>query len=207
MRVPVYLREWAVDEKQTGTHLGFHIQCPCGCRRFFLYRSEDTPEVKRALKAHRKAWQELLMDADGISSSKDTHGQWHNYKILPSGETAECVLPPAPAVVSVEAWKAVCAVCGAEKVLFDSRFHGYDAVVSATSVDAAEPSYRLRETRDRQPQRLYIQVENEASLEEFQESSGYSCNEETYASAFSWFSLYAINSVGVKRRIFDCETA
>ena len=54
---------------------------------------------------------------------------------------------------------------------------------------------------------LQVKVENDASLEEFNENTGLDFSEEQYSNAFSWITIYKLNDKGKATIIFDEETA
>lgn len=100
-----------------------------------------------------------------------------------------------------------CVECKEEYVLFDNRYHGYDGKTGEETDNQAfsyVPNFRQKL---KQPAAFEVKIENDSSLEEFNQNAGLNYDMEDYSDAFSWFSLYAIDPSNKKRKIFDYETA
>lgn len=94
--------------------------------------------------------------------------------------------------------KAVCCGCGAEYTLFDSRLHGYDAVIS-NHRDALPPPLAFRQL-NLLAAPLSIHLENDAAPDEFPD-------EQERANAFDWITITGRFGRFRKKVLFDRETA
>ena len=94
--------------------------------------------------------------------------------------------------------KAVCCGCGAEYTLFDSRLHGYDAVISDHR-DALPPLPAFRQL-NLLAAPLSIHIENDAAPDEFPD-------EQEHANAFAWITITGRFGRFRKKVLFDRETA
>ena len=94
--------------------------------------------------------------------------------------------------------KAVCCGCGAEYTLFDSRLHGYDAVISDHR-DALPPLPAFRQL-NLLAAPLSIHIENDAAPDEFPD-------EQERANAFAWITITGRFGRFRKKVLFDRETA
>jgi hypothetical protein len=54
---------------------------------------------------------------------------------------------------------------------------------------------------------LQIKIENDESLELFNENTGLDFDEKQYSNAFSWIIIYGTDSKGKKIKLFEVETA
>lgn len=102
--------------------------------------------------------------------------------------------------------KMKCSDCGTERVIFDERYHGYNAVTSESDIAAVECQENFVLMFD-DVIALQVKVENDASLEEFNENTGLDFSEEQYSNAFSWITIYKLNDKGKATDIFEVETA
>lgn len=102
--------------------------------------------------------------------------------------------------------KIKCNECGAERVIFDERYHGYNAVASEDRSGAVERQDNFALVCD-DAVAVQVKVENDATLDEFNENTGLDFSEDQYANAFSWITIYKLNDKGKATIIFDEETA
>ena len=102
--------------------------------------------------------------------------------------------------------KIKCQHCGAEHLVFDSRYHGYDGITGNHTEEKVlyQPHFRSKGT---EAVGIEIKIENDPSIESFQENTGLSFAEEQYSEAFSWIKIYAVKQNGKKHVILDYETA
>lgn len=203
--IPTHLRPLARVEKTGKTTTTVSLHCPCGCDRFLLYVNTYTKEENAALKPYYDALGDLF--SHHLSTcTVDENGTKHHRRCV-NGRWEEVFLPEQPFFAGISVVKIVCADCGAEHVIFDSRIHGYDAKTSA-AIDSRVLSYvpHFRQ-KLRQDAALEVKIENDESLDAFRENTGLDCGPDDYADAFSWLTLYAIDREGKKRKVSDFETA
>ena len=102
--------------------------------------------------------------------------------------------------------KLVCEDCGHEYILFDSRFNGYDGIITERSADESEyvPQFRKK---TRKAVGVEVWIENDSSLEDFMENSGGELKESDYPNAYTWMTVRGIYTNGRKRELYDIETS
>lgn len=212
--VPTYLRKFAKIEKTGKDTITISLCCPCGCKQFLLYENYLTKEEKCELKPYQDALEDLMTRKNGSYGSTyiiDEDGIGHYWKyltpLLRKGPKVEVHIPPKPFFSGIQVLKMACVECKEEYVLFDNRYHGYDGKTGEETDNQAfsyVPNFRQKL---KQPAAFEVKIENDSSLEEFNQNAGLNYDMEDYSDAFSWFSLYAIDPSNKKRKIFDYETA
>lgn len=207
MPIPGYLQEYAVNPQTKKNHTTFDLRCTCGHELFYASRSTQTKEEKRLLKPY---YDYLLMVFSGPRKvTKDEDGtvrHWHTE----DGEWVEDNYPERPFFAGIEVFRVTCAACGREITVFDSRYHGYDALYCdelTPEAKAYEPSFRSTGNRDGSPMRIALKLEHDESLEEFRENVGDEATPEEYADAFTWIWIYGMGENGKKKKLFESETA
>ena len=138
----------------------------------------------------------------------DDDGKLRHWKWVFPGIKIEVFPPEMPSFSLVVSWRARCSKCGAEHLIFDNQFHGYDGVF-CTGQETCDylPHYVQRAFRDKEPRRIEITTENDPTLEEFRENTGIQCEQGPYSNAFGWISAVAVDEKGKKTKLFDYETA
>lgn len=207
--IPAYLRNNAVNSKQTRTNIQFDFVCNCGNEEFFIFQNHLTEEEQVIVAEYEKALSKAFKGSWTYTMETDEEGVMHYWRLYTPlemyGPKKEVFPPEKPPFADVNVIKVQCAHCGKEYVLFDSRHHGYDAVtVDNSDISAYVPFFKQK---NRSPVRVVIKVINDSSLEEFIENTGEDCNEDFYSNAFGAISIYTVNCDGKKRKIFDAETA
>lgn len=138
----------------------------------------------------------------------DENGVWHYWKILSAdgSQREEVFMPEQPAFAKVQVIKSVCGKCNQERIIFDSRIHGYDGVMSEHSLYELEyrPQYKLKTKKSL---KIQVTIENDNSLEDFVSNTGISIDRQTYSNAYSWIVIHGIDDTGKKKKLFDIETA
>jgi hypothetical protein len=200
---PDYLQPYAIDPKQTGTRLCFQIQCSCGCKEFQLLEKSYTEEEKHQIRQLEEGLPNLRWHT--IYSGMDTGGKPYHYIKRFGIFKKRISIPEAPVFQNIQAVKALCSQCRREILLFDSRYHGYDALPSDQEstkqydmhfAPAAQQTYGIE-----------IAVENDPSLEQFRENFGEPCSPEFYSNAFDWISIRGTDRTGKAKVLLDFETA
>lgn len=207
MPIPEYLRKYAVNPQTKKNHTAFDLRCTCGHELFYASRRAETKEEKQAVKPY---YDYLLMVFSGPRKvTKDEDGtprHWHTE----DGEWVEDNYPERPFCAGIEVFRVTCASCGYEITVFDSRYHGYDALYCdelTPEAKAYEPTLRPTGNRDGSPVRIALRLEHDESLEEFRENVGDEATYDEYADAFTWIWVYATDQKGKKKKVFEFETA
>lgn len=207
MPVPAYLFPYAAEPRTKGCHTSFDLRCTCGHELFFAFRRTETKEEKRLVKPYYD-YLEFIYKCPRkytIDENKIVH-YWHSE----NGEWVEDNYPEKPFFAFIDTFCVTCAACEKRITLFDSRFHGYDAIYCGDltpEAEAYEPAFRQIGNRDGSPVKITVKLEHDESLEEFRESTGTEATYEAYADAFTWIWVYAIDQKGKKKKIFESETA
>lgn len=107
--------------------------------------------------------------------------------------------------------KIKCLKCGKEYILFDSRFHGYDANIPERESMYDNNEYDFTPIKWKNDiegaSTFHIKIENDESLENFIENA-YETNNDTYSNSFSWIQIEVKNiKTNNKQIIIDEETA
>ena len=201
--VPNYIKQYATDHKQKGNRLSFHVQCSCGCNRFALLEKSYTNDEKRLIKEYEDSlpntgWHSVYGGVD--SSGKP----YHYIKILGIFKK-HIVFPDAPVFMDIHVLKAMCSQCRKEIVLFDSRHHGYDGM-RADDAEAAKYHPHFK-PRDGKLYEIEVTVENDPSLDAFNEAMGEQCSSDVYSNSFCWIGIKGTDENGRKKVLFDFESA
>lgn len=208
--VPEYLKAIAKNVKAKREWTSFTLACRCGCQTFMPYMNYFTAEEKKLLEPYYDSLHNALSGCWATTCTVDEDGTLHHWKMFTpaglNGPKEEVFFAEEPFFAKVAVLKIVCQECGAEYLVFDSRCHGYDAVTGDRTEEEMryQPHFKPKCTHE---VGIEIKVENDPSLEAFQENSGLMFTEKQYSSAFSWVKVYAVKQDGKKRVILDCETA
>ena len=159
-------------------------------------------------------WEEIKSPKDAYGRATgyyniDKNGDLHEYYVK-SGVWEEFEIPEMPPFASTVAYKAACSECGREFILFDNRFQGYDAVLASEGVKRDleyKPTYAQKKFKDGKPRRIFFQIENFDTLEEFCKDMEEEYDEVTFSNSFSWIWVYTIDENGKKTKLFEYETA
>lgn len=207
MPIPGYLQKYAVNPQAKKNHTSFDLRCTCGHELFFASRSTQTKEEKRLLKPYYDYL--LMVFSCPRKVTRDENGTAHHWH-TEDGEWVKDNYPEQPFFAGIEVFRVTCASCGREITVFDSRYHGYDALYCdelTPEAKAYEPSFRSTGNRDGSPMRITVKLEHDESLEEFRENVGDEATYEEYADAFTWIWVYATDQKGKKKKVFEFETA
>lgn len=126
--IPSYLNGIAVVMNDDKNYTQMSARCSCGCKNFKLFmktRTEDEIQRDKALdKIFKEFGKRVEVQSD---SSGNTFIVQKNFCGKVVKRVAICNEPEQTF------WNYIgiqCTFCGTEYVLFDERFHGYDACVS-----------------------------------------------------------------------------
>lgn len=188
-RMPLHLKDLAVDLQDKERSLRFKLKCPCGNRHFTVLEMGIAPEKK-------SSWPTL-----SSSLSVDDDGKQYCIKRTFFGIPIQKV--PLEQL-SRQIVKVQCPDCGQEFVLFDSSKHGYDAIcdeVDGTLSDSGEETFRTRCDHCE----ILIDVQHDLSYDEFEEAFDGEVAPEQYANAFSSLAIYSCQE-NKKKNLYGFET-
>lgn len=200
---PEYIKKYALGEKQKGLKLSFGIKCSCGCEKFLIKKMNYTDEEKLIIKEYEDKFPDTGWHT--IYGGIDSNGKHYAYIKILGIFKKYITFPKPPIFIDFNILKAICSQCNQEITLFDSRFHGYDGMIS-TDTEAKEyiPHFKLINNK------LYsikIEIENENDLESFVEVTGEECSSEFYSNAFGWIRISGIDVNGKKTILLELEIA
>lgn len=203
--IPEYLRNNAINPKHTKTNIQFDFVCDCNNKGFYIFHNYLTKEEKEIVDEYYTVLAKTFKGSWTYTMELDDKGIVHYYRLYTPlgmyGPKKEVFPPKTPPFTEVNIIKAKCIHCGKEYVLFDSRYHGYDAVTSDESeVSTYIPHFKQK----RNPAfGITIKVGNDGSLEEFIENTGKECDEAFYSNAFGSITIYTKDNEGKKKKLFD----
>jgi hypothetical protein len=208
--IPDYIKNIAhFEQNDTGWSM-FNLVCPCGEHRFNIIENKLTKEEKKQLELYYKALDYLITGKGGglfSFSTVDEDGIVHHWKSFDKDrKKVEEVIIPEVKVPSISVLKARCVNCNKEHIIFDSRFYGYDGMTSDKNNELInyKPMFKQKGKKEWS---LQIKIENDESLELFNENTGLNFDEKQYSNAFSWIIIYGTDSKGKKMKLFEVETA
>ncbi len=207
MPIPVYLQKNAANPQTKKGHTAFDLRCECGHDLFFAFRRAETKEEKRLLKPYYDYLHLVFSGPRRVTRDEDgTAHHWHTE----DGKWVEDNYHEQPFFAFIDGFRVTCASCGRGITVFDTRYHGYDAIYCDTFTEEAaayEPAFRQIGNRDGSPMQITVKLEHDESLEEFRENTETEATYEEYADAFTWIWVYATDKKGKKKKIFESETA
>ena len=200
--IPEYLKSYAIEEKQRGDRLSFKLRCTCGCESFVLFENQYTDEEKRLIKEYEErvpdiGWHTLYGGIDG-------DGNLYHYIKIFGIIKKHIAIPKPPFFMDIHVVKAQCLQCQKDILLFDSRYYGYDGMM-AEHQEERKYIPQLKQRGDG-PFGIKIAVENDLSLEEFNENIGEQCSPEFYSNAFGHIRICGLKG-DRKTILYDFETA
>lgn len=208
--VPEYLRKNGKVLKTGKSWTQFRFVCDCGCESFLPYQNCYNAEEEKAMKPYYDALDYLLTGEGWSTCTIDEDGALHHWKFFSEDgldeEKEEVILPEEPFFAGITVVKVQCTRCGAEHILFDSRYHGYDGVTGSPAEEALtyQPHFR---PKCRSAVAVEVKVENDPTVEAFRENTGLELDAGQYANAFSWIAIYVVSALGKRKKIFEAETA
>ena len=206
--IPAYLRHIARENRVKGNRTTFSLVCSCGNEWFDLFHNKLTKEEQAEYDRYYEADKEAFRGSYASMCTRDEDGKLHHWKFVFPGIKIEVFPPEMPSFATVVSWRARCSKCGAEYLIFDSRFHGYDGVFcgEGNNLDYV-PWYVKRNTRDKAPRRIEITTENDETLAQFHENTGIDSDYDTYSNGFGWISINMVDNTGKKTKVLDHESA
>ena len=206
--IPYHLRHLAKLESDKENTITVSIHCICGNDTFYVYENCFTKEEEALMKPYYDALEYLAVGGYASTTTKDKDGTIHHWKLWDEkgNRKEEVTMPEQPYFVGVQVIKAVCAKCNEEHIIFDDRVNGYNGMVSDKEKKVIEymPHFKRK---NRLPHRILIWIENDESLEKFNRNTLMNYDEKSYSDSYSWISIYGINEIGKKRKLYDIETA
>ena len=207
MLKPKYIENILSITKEKRGEIECDVVCECGARHFIGYknvivRSEEDVAYEVAYNAFNDKYSRIRFgDENGVSCLYGMKGLFGE-EILEKFEYKQ--------LDSTEIVKVKCAKCGKEYILFDSRFHGYDATIPERESKYDGVVYDFAPIIWKKDQdglaTFTVKIQNDDSLEDFIENA-YETDEETYSNSFGWITIKAVNiKTKAKKILLDMET-
>ena len=195
-----------VKEKRGFLHCDVVCECGsnhfCGFENIIMQTDEEIKYEKDLIDFHKKYNRITFGNENGIS-------YMYGMKNLFGDEIVEKL--ESKSFDSTIIIKVKCATCGKEYILFDSRFHGYDAMIPERNNNFDNIIYDFKPIiwkKDTEGEATFtVSIQNDESLEEFVDNA-YEADEETYSNSFGWIKIKAKNiKTKASKTIVDLETA
>ena len=183
------------------------VICECGSRHFICYKNvlikskEQKEYEKQLIKFFSKYNSFTTTTENGVRYLCGLKGIFSN-KVVDKMESKsfDCT----------EIIKVKCAHCGKEFILFDSRFHGYDAVIPERDNKYDNVEYLFKQIKWKNDEdgiaTFSIKIDNDDTLEEFI-NNAYETDLETYSNSFGSIIINAKNvKTNTKKTIVNLET-
>ena len=207
MLKPKYIENILSITKEKCGEIECDVVCECGARHFIGYknvivRSAEEAAYEAADKAFTEKYSRIRFgEENGVSYLYGMKGLFGE-EILEKFEYKQLDF--------TEIVKVKCAKCGKEYILFDSRFHGYDAIIPERECKYDGVVYDFAPIIWKKDQdglaTFTVKIQNDDSLEDFIENA-YETDEETYSNSFGWIIIKAVNiKTKAKKTIIDIET-
>ena len=204
---PKYIENILSVTKEKRGEIECDVVCECGASHFIGYknvivRSAEEAAYEAAYNAFNDKYSRIRFgDENGVSYLYGMKGLFGE-KILEKFEYKH--------LDSTEIVKVKCAECGKEYILFDSRFHGYDAIIPERECKYDGVVYDFAPIvwkKDKDGLATFtVKIQNDDSLEDFIENA-YETDEETYSNSFGWITIKAVNiKTKAKKILLDMET-
>ena len=152
--VPAYLEPYSADVLIKNDTTSFSLKCVCGCDSFLLYKNVFSEEEKREMERYEANCPKLRLHTLHGGTGKD--GKPYAYIRILGIFKKHIVLPRAPFFAGIKVIKALCASCGEEVVVFDSRIHGNALTDVSYEAVAYAPHF---EEENRDPCHVFVEIE------------------------------------------------
>jgi hypothetical protein len=201
--IPDYLKQYAVGKKQKGSRLSFKLKCTCGCEKFIIWEKEYTDDEKHLIQEYEDKIPHTGWHS--IYGGLDTEGKPYSYIKYFGIFKKRVDFPQIPVCMNMNVIKAVCLQCQNDVVLFDSRTHGYDGMTSDhTEERNCIPHFKQRGNT---PYSVEVAIENQPSLEAFNEMMEEQHSFAFYSNSFTSIRICGLGAKGKKELLYDIETA
>lgn len=212
MPVPNYLKNNSINIEEKGGYTKFNFVCHCRNKSFFLFKNALTKNEKAALQPYFDFLSLWCCSDLPKEMNEDENGKTHYYmqRNYPDTEWTEVICPECPIFWGITVVKAKCSCCGKEFVLFDSRYHGYDAKYFNNLIQEEAdyvPSMKQIRNKTNTPVQLQIKFRYVPTYDMFISYSDNSASPEDYENSFLQMWIYSIGENGKKRTAFEVTTS
>ena len=196
IEIPNHLKDFVKIEKETESTVILKAICNCGSTTFFVLENLLDAKEESMIKEREKrlgSWKNIENYTDPVTNirylvTRNLFGKICNK--IPVNEIRD--------IRRTRILKVKCVKCGKEKVLFDNRFHGYDAVSISRDELNLDSEFKFQSIQNR-PTEVIVKITNDMTRDEKNELSD-------IANAFTNIEVIS-NQNGRKKVIFAEETA
>ena len=200
--IPKHLKECTKVKKSSKDTITLQVLCDCGCSNFYLLENILDAEEENRIKAYEKrlhSWRNIENYTDPITRigylvTRNVFGKISDR--IPISEISN--------IERTHIIKVKCAKCDKEKIIYDSRYHGYSAIVNNKPFSSNNKVYRYK-LLQKESVEVEIKIRNDLTYDEFCEEVDVSYIKE-FSNAFSSIEIYGIKE-GKKKKYFEEETA
>ena len=199
--VPIYLKECTKIKKVQKDAIILQVLCDCGCSSLYLLENILDEEEDNIIKEHEKRfskWSRIENYTDPITQIRYLVARNAFGRIFDKIPTSEIQDIRRTQIIKVE-----CSECGRQLVIYDSRYHGYDAIVTKNQISTGCKKYQYR-LLQKKSMEVEIKIRNDLTYDEFCEESEENSIKE-FSNAFSSIEIYGILD-GKKKKYFERET-
>ncbi len=205
--IPKYLEDLSKLKKSTNDYIEVTISCSCGGNKFAFYenyieKTQEEIDYEKELEAFNKR-HFFSYEWGTLKDGKSYLYKSHLFGLLITDKVE------IKHFDNTQIIKVKCLECNKEYVLFDSRFNGYDSIMSTE--EEKKIKYTFKEKKFKKAKNIIknvtIKIYNDPSIEDFKGSTGeYDITEEEYSNQFGWIGIYGEDINGTKKEIFSIET-
>ncbi|MCI7554073.1 MAG: hypothetical protein MST00_01330 [Tenericutes bacterium] len=201
--IPNYINQYALAKKQKNNRLYLSLKCSCGCEKFHILKNDYTDEEKELIEEYEANYPKTGFHSTYFEA--DSNGNVYSYIKILGIFKKRIVFPNQPICLSVKTIKAICTKCKNEILVFDNRYYGYDGM---TSENVEEKKYIPHlKMINKKSYSIEMIIENDESLEKFNEAIGEEKSFDFYSNSFSWIRINKIDENNKKTLVEDIETA
>ena len=198
--VPNYLVSIADRIKEKKNLTAFHLKCLCGNNTFLLAKSKNEEDKGNSFD---KYWDSFRLPIFSLETAIDKNGERYVYGTTFFGiRIGKFYIKDLPKFNMRRIIKATCNQCGTQFIVFDSQYHGYNALTENEQQVVSEFASQFIYTKN--PKEVFIELRTDLSYDEFSDEFGE--NMEKYSNAFGNIEIYILTK-GRKKKFFEEETS
>ncbi len=200
--IPIYLKECTKIKKNSEDTITLQVLCNCGCSTFYLLENLLDVEEENSIRAYEKrlrSWGNIENYTDPITKVRYLVTRNVFGKIFDKIPISEIPDIKRTYIIKVE-----CSECGKERIIYDSRHHGYNAIVTDKHFFGVNKEYQYK-LMQKKAIEVEIKIRNDLTYDEYCEEVEEGFTKE-FSNAFSSIEIYGIKD-GKKKKFFEEETA
>lgn len=204
MILPDYLNEIADEVRETEHEVTFISKCLCGNKNFIIAKNRVENDENNPFDDY---WNSRKVPIFSLCSAVDKkNGKEYTYGTTFFGiRVGKFYNEDIPEIDRTRILKIKCSECGKQFILFDSRYHGYDAISEKERLQIKSDKEYIF-SWGRTSGEVKVKINNDLTLTEFLEEFKTSCVSKDYPNAFTNIIVYHIIN-GKKKKVFEEETA